>query len=99
MRQRKHWRGNLARSKCWTNRSAGKSLLIVPPRLSEADMRERVSLFKDLPATFPEKDRYKKPSVVSSFVFHVVLLAVLLLIPLLVPQHIEEWKLTALLVS
>ena len=43
-------------------------------------------IFKDLPATFPEKDRYKRPSVISSAMVHVVLIVVLILIPLLLPE-------------
>jgi len=27
-------------------------------------------IFKDLPATFPEKDKYRKPSVLGSVLFH-----------------------------
>jgi len=48
----------------------------------ELDMSE-VVIFKDLPETFPEKDRYKRPSVISSAIVHVVLIVVLILIPLL----------------
>jgi protein TonB len=50
-------------------------------------------IFKDLPATFPEKDRYKRPSVISSVIFHVVLIAVLILIPLLLPETISQREL------
>ena len=42
-------------------------------------------IFKDLPATFPEKDKYKKPSFVSSLIFHGLLVAVVVVIPLLMP--------------
>src|SRR5690242_13567181 len=56
-------------------------------------------LFKDLPATFPEKDKYQKPSIVSSVVFHVLLIAVLILFPLMFPKVIEEWQLKTLLVA
>ena len=31
-------------------------------------------IFKDLPATFPERDKFKKPSVISSVIFHVLLI-------------------------
>src|SRR5213595_835473 len=39
-------------------------------------------IFKDLPATFPEKDRYKKPSVIGSIVFHGLLIFVVIIVPL-----------------
>src|SRR5262245_33644443 len=48
-------------------------------------------IFKDLPATFPEKDRYQKPSLVSSMVFHALLITIALVLPLMFPQHIEPW--------
>jgi protein TonB len=54
-------------------------------------------IFKDLPATFPEEDKYKTPAAVSSFVFHVVLVTALVLIPLLIPQRIEHWRLMTLI--
>ena len=56
-------------------------------------------IFKDLPATFPEKDRYKKPSVIGSIVFHGLLIFVVILVPLLMPQSISERELLMTLVS
>jgi protein TonB len=53
-------------------------------------------IFKDLPATFPEKDKYQKPSLVSSMVFHALLITIALFIPLMFPQHIEPWVTTLL---
>ena len=53
-------------------------------------------IFKDLPATFPEKDRYQKPSLVSSMVFHALLITIALFLPLMFPQHIEPWVTTLL---
>lgn len=53
-------------------------------------------IFKDLPATFPEKDKYQKPSFVSSMVFHALLITVALVLPLMFPQHIEPWVTTLL---
>src|ERR1051326_3970146 len=56
-------------------------------------------IFRDLPATFPENDKYKKPSVVGSFVFHVLLVFVVIIVPLLIPQAIPERELLVTLVS
>ena len=56
-------------------------------------------IFKDLPATFPEKDRYKKPSVIGSIVFHGLLIFVVIIVPLLMPQTIPERDLIVTLVS
>jgi protein TonB len=53
-------------------------------------------IFKDLPATFPEKDKYQKPSFVSSMVFHALLITIVLFLPLMFPQHIEPWVTTLL---
>jgi protein TonB len=61
-------------------------------------MSNRV-IFKELPATFPEKDKYKKPSIAVSVSFHVILIVAVILIPLLVPHRIEEWELLTTLVS
>src|SRR2546422_708851 len=47
-------------------------------------------IFKDLPATFPEPDRYKKSSVFSSVVFHGFLVLGLVVIPLLIPQALPK---------
>jgi len=56
-------------------------------------------IFKDLPATFPEKDKYKKPSVIGSIVFHSLLIFVVIIVPLLMPQTIPERELIVTLVS
>jgi hypothetical protein len=53
-------------------------------------------IFKDLPATFPENDKYQKPSFLSSLVFHALLIVALVFIPLMFPQHIEPWVTTLL---
>ena len=60
---------------------------------------ESAIIFKDLPATFPEKDKYRKPSVIGSVVFHGLLIVMVLLIPLLLPQSISERQLLITLVS
>src|SRR5262250_2214124 len=62
-------------------------------------MSDAVVIFKDLPATFPEKDKYKKPSVIGSLIFHGLLVVVVLLVPLLLPQAITERELLVTLVS
>jgi protein TonB len=54
-------------------------------------------IFKDLPATFPEEDKHKAPAAISSVVIHIALLTTLILIPLLMPQRIEHWKLLTLI--
>ena len=56
-------------------------------------------IFKELPETFPEKDKYKKPSVISSVVFHGVLILVLIAIPFLMPQSISNGTLLVRLVA
>lgn len=56
-------------------------------------------IFKDLPATFPEQDKYQKPSVISSLVFHGVLILAVLLVPLLLPQSISQRELLVTLVA
>jgi protein TonB len=58
-----------------------------------------VVIFKDLPATFPEKDKYRKPSVIGSIVFHGLLIVMVLIIPLLLPQTISNRELLISLVS
>src|SRR5579862_206694 len=50
-------------------------------------------IFKDLPATFPETDRYRKPSVVSSLIFHGFLILAVVVIPLLIPQALPKHEL------
>lgn len=62
-------------------------------------MSESVIIFKDLPATFPEEDKYKKPSVMGSLVFHGLLIAIVLIVPLLLPQSISERQLLITLIS
>jgi protein TonB len=56
-------------------------------------------IFRDLPETFPKFDKYKKPSFISAAVFHIVLISVLVVIPLLLPQAISESQLLVLLVA
>jgi len=56
-------------------------------------------IFKDLPATFPEKDKYRKPSVIGSIVFHGLLIFMVIIVPLLMPQTIPERELLITLVS
>jgi protein TonB len=56
-------------------------------------------IFKELPETFPKFDKYKKPATIVAAVFHVVLIAVLVIIPLLMPQRISQTRLVAMLVS
>ena len=67
-------------------------------RLSENTMSGAV-IFRDLPATFPEEDRYQRPSVVGSVIFHGFLISMVLLIPLLLPQSISERELLVTLVA
>src|SRR5438874_1476808 len=56
-------------------------------------------IFRDLPATFPEKDKYRKPSVIGSVVFHALLIVTVIIVPLLLPQSIPERELLITLVS
>src|SRR6476646_2429644 len=56
-------------------------------------------IFKDLPATFPEKDRYQRPSLISSVVFHVLLITAVILVPLMLTRNVADWRLTAMLVN
>lgn len=56
-------------------------------------------IFKELPETFPAKDKYKKQSVISSAVFHVILIAALVVIPFLMPQSISKSQLLVRLVA
>src|SRR6266516_959798 len=65
---------------------------------SHQEMPEPV-IFKDLPATFPEKDRYKKPSFIGSVLFHAMLILTIIVVPLLMPQTIPERELLIALVS
>jgi periplasmic protein TonB len=56
-------------------------------------------IFKDLPATFPETDRYKKRSVVSSIVFHGSLILGIVVIPLLLPQALPKHELFVTMIA
>ena len=47
-------------------------------------------IFKNLPATFPAKDQYKKPSLVGAVTFHGLLVLLIVLVPLLMPQAIPH---------
>jgi protein TonB len=58
-----------------------------------------VVIFKELPATFPERDKFKKPSIISSIVFHGLLVVALLLVPMLIQESISENELLISLVS
>ena len=58
-----------------------------------------VIIFKDLPETFPEKDKYKKPSVISSLVFHALVILIVIVVPLLIPSAIPDHELLITLVS
>jgi len=62
-------------------------------------MPEADIIFKDLPATFPEKDKYEKPSVLGSLIFHVLLIVIVLMVPLLLPESISQRELLVTLVS
>jgi protein TonB len=55
-------------------------------------------IFKDLPATFPEHDKYRKPSLVSSLIFHGILIAIVIIIPMLVRETISDPQLLTMLV-
>jgi len=57
------------------------------------------TIFKNLPATFPEKDKYQKPSVAGSVIFHGVLIAALIVVPLLIPHTLSDRELLITLVS
>ena len=56
-------------------------------------------IFKDLPATFPERNAYKKPSLVTSLLVHAVLLVVLLAVPFLFLDRISDYQLLTVLVA
>lgn len=56
-------------------------------------------IFKDLPATFPETDKYKKPSVIGSVLFHGFLIFAVIIVPLLMPQTMPERELLVTIVS
>src|SRR5438105_12547157 len=56
-------------------------------------------IFRELPATFPEKDKFKKPSFFGSMVFHGLLVFAVLIVPLLMPQTIPERELFVTLIA
>lgn len=56
-------------------------------------------IFRDLPATFPDKDKYQKPSVVGSVIFHGLLIIIVLVVPLLLPQSLPERELLITMLS
>src|SRR6476646_7185369 len=56
-------------------------------------------IFKDLRATFPETDRYQRPSLISSVVFQVLLITSVVLVPLMFTRNVADWRLTAMLVA
>src|SRR5215831_18498399 len=70
-----------------------------PTGRSHQETPEQAVIFKELPATFPEKDKYQKPSVIGSVIFHGLLIVVVILVPLLLPQSIPERELLVTLVS
>ena len=63
------------------------------------NMSDTVIIFGKLPATFPEKDKYKKPAILSAIVFHAFLIGGLLILPFLLTESIEDDELIATLVS
>jgi len=56
-------------------------------------------IFKELPETFPEEDKFKKPSLMGSVVFHVILIIAVIIVPLMIPQRVDQLKLMSYLVS
>ena len=66
---------------------------------SKQVVSEPVIIFRDLPATFPEKDKYQKPSVIGAVLFHGLLILMVLIVPLLLPQSISQRELLITLVS
>jgi protein TonB len=60
---------------------------------------DSVIIFRDLPATFPERDKYEKPSILGSLLFHGILIAAVLLVPLLLHDSIPDRDLLIDLVS
>ena len=79
-------------------RSASATARSLKKRRSNQGMSEPV-IFKDLPATFPEKDKYRKQSVWGSIIFHGLLIFAVIIIPLLMPETIPERELLITLVS
>jgi len=53
-------------------------------------------IFKELPATFPAEDKYKKPAAIGSLAIHILAVTMLVLIPLFMPEHIKQWRLMTL---
>ena len=62
-------------------------------------MSEEAVIFRELPATFPDKDKFKKPSVIGSVIIHGLLILSVIVIPLLLPQSISQRELLISLVS
>lgn len=60
---------------------------------------DRPVIFRELPATFPEKDEYKKTSIYGSVIFHAFLIVALSLIPFVTVQEIDRVELLTRLVS
>jgi protein TonB len=56
-------------------------------------------IFKDLPATFPEKGKYKKPSVFGSIILHGFLIVAVIVVPLLIPHTLSDHELLITLVA
>src|SRR5262245_34805439 len=84
------------------NASPRRSASATARSLNEGSSHQKMSepvIFKDLPATFPEKDKYRKPSVIGSIVFHGLLIFMVIIVPLLMPQTIPERELLITLVS
>jgi periplasmic protein TonB len=69
-----------------------------PTGRSHQEMSDAV-IFKDLPATFPERDKFKKPSFLGSIAFHGLLIFAVVIVPLLMPQTISQRELLITLVS
>jgi len=58
-----------------------------------------VVIFRELPATFPERDKYRKPSILGTIIVHTVIVVLLVLIPLVAHQTITDTELLITLVS
>src|SRR4051794_28379083 len=56
-------------------------------------------IFRELPETFPEQDKYKNPSLVTSLLVHVALVAAVLAIPFLLIDRIPQFQLLTMLVA
>jgi len=66
------------------------------PAVWEVNMAHAV-IFNELPATFPEKDEHKGRAAAGSIILHVLMISTVLLVPLLMPDHIEYARLVALI--